>query len=167
MVTDDTVFSSGRINVITFDRHFELHERDMNLKNKLKSSKELSGILNWCIEGLQLYRVEGLQPPEAVAAATNEYRSDSDKVGNFINECLIKSDKNSKAKEVYELYASWCDENGFGCENKSNFFSELKNKRIFSTTGTVDGKTVKNVVKGYVVDSDFKEITASEDVPFH
>ena len=64
-------FQSGRINVITFDRHFELHERDMNLKNKLKSPKELSGILNWCIEGLQLYRVEGLQPPEAVAAATN------------------------------------------------------------------------------------------------
>jgi len=139
----------------------------MKLKNKLKSQKELSGILNWCIEGLQLYRKEGLQPPEAVTAATNEYRSDSDKVGNFINECLVKSDKNSKAKEVYELYASWCDENGFGCENKSNFFSELKNKRIFSTTGTVDGKTVKNVVKGYVMDSDFKEITDSEDIPFH
>ena len=167
MVTDDTVFSSGRINVVTFDRHFELHERDMKLKNKLKSQKELSGILNWCIEGLQLYRKEGLQPPEAVTAATNEYRSDSDKVGNFINECLVKSDKNSKAKEVYELYASWCDENGFGCENKSNFFSELKNKRIFSTTGTVDGKTVKNFVKGYVMDSDFKEITDSEDIPFH
>lgn len=44
MVTDDTVFSSGRINVVTFDRHFELHERDMKLKNKLKSQKELSGM---------------------------------------------------------------------------------------------------------------------------
>ena len=76
--------------------------------------------------------------------------------------------QNSKAKEVYEVNTrAGVKRIGFGCENKSNFFSELKNKRIFTTTGTVDGKTVKNVVKGYVVDSDFKEITASEDVPFH
>ena len=128
-ITDDTVFSSGRINVVTFDRHFEPHEQDKGLKNKLRDKNQLSGILNWCIRGFQLYRKEGLEPPEAVQRATNVYRSDSDKIGNFINECLSKSDQNNKAKEIYELYSEWCEDNGFGCENKSNFFSELKTKK--------------------------------------
>lgn len=165
-ITDDTVFSSGRINVISFDRHFEPHEQDKHLKDKLRSSNELSGILNWCIEGLRLYRQQGLEPPKTVQNATETYRTDSDKIGNFINECLIKTGKNSKAKDIYEVYIKWCDDNGYGCENKGNFFSELKTKGLFATSGTVDGKTVKNIVKGYTIETDFVEISSSEPLPF-
>lgn len=148
-ILDDTVFSSGRINVISFDRHFEPQEQDKNLKDRLRDKQELSGILNWCIEGLELYRKEGLKPPAAVEASTSDYRQQSDKIGNFINEMLVKSEKNSKAKDIYEAYMKWCDDNGYGCENKGNFFAELKNKGLFNATGTINGKTVKNVVKGY------------------
>lgn len=165
-ITDDTVFSSGRINVISFDRHFEPQEQDKCLKDKLRNKSELSGILNWCIKGLQLYRQEGLEPPKAVQNATETYRTDSDKIGNFINECLIKTGKNSKAKDIYEVYIKWCDGNGYGCENKNNFFSELKTKGLFATSGTVDGKTVKNIVKGYTIETDFVEISSSEPLPF-
>lgn len=165
-ITDDTVFSSGRINVISFDRHFEPQEQDKDLKNKLRDKQELSGILNWCIEGLQLYRQQGLEPPQAVQVATNTYRSDSDKIGNFINECLTKTDKNSKAKDIYEVYSKWCEENGFGVENKSNFFAELKTKGLFANSGTVEGRTVKNIVKGYTVETDFVEYEGQEALPF-
>ena len=164
LITDDTVFSSGRINVITFDRHFAPSEQDKSLKDRLRSARELSGILNWCVEGLRLYRLEGLRSPQAVMDSTDAYRKDSDKVGNFIEECLIKTGRNSKAKDVYELYAKWCDENGFGTENKQNFFSELKIKGIFATSGTVFGKTVKNIVKGY--EPDFVEYDGKEPLPF-
>lgn len=165
-IVDDTVFSSGRINVISFDRHFEPHEQDKHLKEKLRSSSELSGILNWCIEGLRLYRKQGLEPPDKVKEATSTYRADSDKVGSFINECLTKTGRNSKAKDVYDAYSTWCDDNGYGCENKGNFFSELKNKGLFATSGTVDGKTVKNIVKAYTIETDFKEITSPNKTPF-
>lgn len=165
-ITDDTVFSSGRINVISFDRHFEPQEQDKHLKDKLRDKNELSGILNWCIKGLQLYRKEGLLPPKAVQNATEVYRSDSDKIGNFINECLTKSDANSKAKDIYEVYVKWCDDNGYGCENKGNFFAELKSKGIFATSGTVEGKTVKNIVKGYVAEAGFVEFDSKETLPF-
>lgn len=165
-ITDDTVFSSGRINVISFDRHFEPHEQDKHLRDKLRDENELSGILNWCIRGLQLYRQEGLEPPKAVRNATEVYRTDSDKIGNFINECLTKSDINSKAKDIYEIYVKWCDDNGYGCENKGNFFAELKSKGIFATSGTVAGKTVKNIVKGYVAEAGFMEIDSKEQLPF-
>lgn len=165
-ITDDTVFSSGRINVISFDRHFEPQEQDKHLKDKLRDSRELSGILNWCIEGLHLYRQQGFEPPKAVQNATETYRTDSDKVGSFINECLTKTGRNSKAKDVYDAYSTWCDDNGYGCENKGNFFSELKNKGLFATSGTVDGKTVKNIVKAYTIETDFEEITSPNKTPF-
>lgn len=165
-ITDDTVFSSGRINVISFDRHFEPQEQDKHLKDKLRNKNELSGILNWCIEGLRLYRKEGIEPPKAVQNATEVYRTDSDKIGNFINECLTKSDANSKAKDIYELYVGWCSDNGYGVENKGNFFAELKGKGIFATSGTVDGKTVKNIVKGYIAETDFVEFNDNEPLPF-
>lgn len=165
-ITDDTVFSSGRINVISFDRHFEPHEQDKHLKDRLRQKRELSGILNWCIEGLRLYRKEGLEPPEAVRSATNSYRTDSDKIGNFINECLNKTGRNSKAKDIYDAYAKWCDDNGYGCENKGNFFSELKGKGLFAASGTVDGKTARNIVRGYTLDSGFSSISDGLETPF-
>lgn len=166
-ITDDTVFSSGRINVISFDRHFEPQEQDKHLKDKLRNKRELSGILNWCIEGLRLYRAEGLEPPQAVKNVTETYRSDSDKIGNFINECLVKSGKNSKAKDIYNAYVKWCDDNGYGCENKGNFFAELKTKGLFMNSGTVEGKTVKNIVRGYTIEENFIEVDSSEPLPFN
>ena len=54
-------------------------------------------------------------------------------------------------KVAHASYCTWCGENGFGTENKRNFFDELKNKGIFADSGTVSGRTVRNVIKGYVV----------------
>ena len=113
LIGDDTLFSSGRINVIYFNRHFEPHEQDKTLKDKLRTPDNISGILNWCIE------------------------------------CMVRTCKNSKALDVYLAYKDWCDSNGFGCENKSNFFDELKGKNLLSKTGTVNGQSIKNIVRGY------------------
>lgn len=165
-ITDDTVFTSGRINVISFDRHFEPEEQDKHLKDKLRQESELSGILNWCIEGLRMYRKEGLKPPAAVQQATETYRTDSDKIGNFIKECLTKTGKNSSIKSIYEIYSTWCSDNGYGTESKGNFISEIKSKGLYATSGTVEGKTVKNIVKGYTAEQDFMEVNGQEPIPF-
>lgn len=150
LITDDTLFTSGRINVIPFERHFEPHEQDTGLKNRLIKPENLSGILNWCIEGLKKYYRDGAIPPEAVVKATAEYRTNSDKIGNFITECLVaKAGTNTKALDVYNKYKEWCSENGFGIENKTNFFGELKAKNIFGERGIVNGVWVRNIVVGY------------------
>ena len=72
----------------------------------------------------------------------------------------------SKAKDIYDVYAKWCDSNGYGTENKQNFFAELKNKGVFSNSGTVEGKTVKNIVKGYIVNDDFITVDDDTKLPF-
>ena len=97
------MFSSNRVKVVPFERHFTEKEQNKHLKEQLQ--QEIDGILNWCIQGLSLYRKEGLEPPTAVQIATHEYSEDSDKVGKFISECLEKSDQNLAAKDVYEKYS--------------------------------------------------------------
>ena len=151
LITDETLFTSGRIQVITFDRHFSQDEQDKTLKTRLKEKDNISGIFNWCIEGLKLFNDESADPPEAITKATEEYRQNSDKIGNFMLECLEKSDNNSTAKEIYEVYCKWCEENGYGTENKGNFFAELRTKNIFKDAGTVKGATVRNIVVGYEI----------------
>lgn len=167
LVTDSTVFSSGRINVVTFDRHFSEDEQDKTLKDRLKT--ELSGILNWCLEGLKLYRSEGLKPPETVRNATEEYKSSSDKIGLYFSECMSKAPGNNlKVGEVYDSYSKWCDDNGYGTENKQNFISDLKIRGMIRNSGTVKGITVYNVVTGYDFkkDAEFIEIPDGQNLPF-
>lgn len=150
LITDDSLFSSGRINVITFDRHFTEEEQDKSLKDVLKEPEELSGILNWCLEGLKKYYEEGLNPPECVKNATNDYRLASDKIGNYFAERLTEDIKsNLSAKEVYLDYQEWCKNNGYGQENKQNFLAELRARGLLWRTGYINGTTVKNVVRGY------------------
>ena len=43
-----------------------------------------------------------------------------------------------KCLNIYDVYSKWCEENGFGVENKSNFLAELKTKGLFANSGTVD-----------------------------
>ncbi|MCC8044021.1 MAG: phage/plasmid primase, P4 family [Clostridiales bacterium] len=162
-ITDPTIFKSGRIKVLSFNRHFAESEQDLTLKEKLRS--EASGILNWMIEGYYKYKTDGLKPPESVTRDTEEYQHDSDKLQKFIDECLIESKGNCKAGDAYKTYAEWCRSNGQGIESKGNFFSDLKTKGIFKDTGTVNGATVKNVIAGYVIDI-FTEIQPDEMLPF-
>ena len=165
VINDKTVFSSNRVKVIPFERHFAEKEQNKHLKEQLQ--QEIDGILNWCIEGLYMYRKEGLEPPEAVRTATHEYSEDSDKTGKFISECLVRSERNLAAKDVYEKYSQWCNDCGLGIDGRTSFYEELKTKNLLSKTGTVAGKTVKNVIKGYsFVDEIFHPVDGNSKVPF-
>lgn len=159
IVNDDTVFSSGRIKVIKFDRHFEEREQDKHLKERLKREYNLSGVLNWCLDGLRAYRKEGLTPPECVLDATREYRERSDKLSLFIEDVLIPDKDGIIArKALYRQYKEWCRLNSYGEESMRTFADELKARGMHSDTGTIDGKTVKNVIKGYRINYyDFEE----------
>lgn len=157
VVNDDTLFSSERVQILTFDKHFTREEQDRRLKDTLRKPEVLSGLLNWSLEGLRKYRVEGVEPPESVIQATEEYRRDSDKLGKFISECLeYKNGRNIQAKIVYDAYSEWCSSNGYGTENKGNFFADLKAKGLFAESGTVNGVTARNVVKNHVLSYDAK-----------
>ena len=157
VINDNSVFASDRLKVIEFNRHFNESEQDKTLKGRLTQPEELSGILNWCIQGLTAYLDEGLVPPNAVQIATENFHSDSDKLHNFIKECMDDDIHYSiTMKEAYAAYVIWCRENGYGTDSKSSFKADLQSRGLLKNTGTVRGKTVYNVIPGYDLTQDFQ-----------
>ncbi|MGN0605057.1 MAG: phage/plasmid primase, P4 family [Oscillospiraceae bacterium] len=149
-ILDDTVFKSDRLNVIEFTKHFCAEEQDIHLKDKLITTENLSGIFNWCLNGLRSYRVEGLNKPDSIIESTDNYNKESDKLTRFIEECLEPEEGIVIAiKELYKLYIIWCNNNGYATDSKQKFIAELKKRKIFAMSGTVEGKTVRNVIKDY------------------
>lgn len=151
IITDTTLFYSGRINVITFDRHFDENEQDKSLKTKLRTPENISGIFNWCLDGLKKFKKSGAIPPPQVKKATQDYCKKSDNFGIYIDECLKKSDKSVSAKDVYQHFVCWCSDNGYTAISKGSFYEELKNRGLFAASGTINGQTVRNIIKGYKI----------------
>lgn len=167
-VTDDTLFSSRRVNIVPFNRHFSEKEQDLSLKQKLISEDNLSGIFNWFYAGLKKFYMEGAEPPEAVVNATKAYRTDSDVIGKFLDECTIKKDKhNLSASSVYDEFTKWCLQSAYDIKRKKTFLGYLREKRLLSDTGTVDGRTVHNVLQNRDFNDDYRESnqdTLKEDI---
>ncbi|MCD8355064.1 MAG: phage/plasmid primase, P4 family [Clostridia bacterium] len=125
-VTDPTVFSSGRVKVIPFERHFEPEEQDKTLKQTLMQPKNLSGILNWCIKGLQRMQTEGLESPASVLAATEDYEKANDKMAMFFADRLEADPQSETLMEIlYAAYQSWCCKNGFRSTARNKFNVEV------------------------------------------
>lgn len=155
-VSDSTLFSSDRVKIIPFARHFEAWERDSSLKSKLTTPESLSGILNWCIEGLQGLRHEGFMIPDAVKNATQQYMESADKIGQFIDSELERvPTAEVKTRNVHQAYQNWCYENGYRPEGFSEFKKslasasiEIKRKRPEDRKGDPKAKK-EDFVMGY------------------
>ena len=80
--TDDGIWR--RIHLIPFEVQIPEAERDPNLPEKLHA--ELPGILRWAVEGAIAWQRDGLRVPEKVKAATSEYRTEMDRLADFIDE---------------------------------------------------------------------------------
>lgn len=113
-----------RFNVIEFPVTFAPNERDKTLPAKLK--RELSGILNWALEGHRNWKAEGLNPPTEIMNATAAYRSENDTICQFIDACC---DRHPTARqstaELFEKYERWCNLSGIEPRPKVSFGKEL------------------------------------------
>ena len=132
IINDMTLFTSGRVLIVPFDRHFEEWEQDKSLKMEFAKPKTQSAILNWLLAGYALLQKEGLTIPQSVAEATKAYSHDSDKIQLFADECLVEcGNADIKTADVYAAYREWCSTNGCYPESNRNFNQALR------TFGTV------------------------------
>lgn len=162
-VTDDTLFTSGRVYVIPFERHFTPEERDRDLLETLK--EEGSGILNWLIEGLNKFNEKRyLEAPQAIIDAVKAYQEESDKIGQFWKERMKESSFNSKGGKVYKAYCDWCAESNIHPQSKGLFFDDLR-KRGLMMPCQVDGQLDKNGVKGYEPIDVWAQTTGEDYLP--
>ena len=136
VINDMTLFSSDRIIIIPFDRHFDEHTRDTTLKRQFAEPDVQSAILNWLLEGYRRLQTEGLVFPKSVKDATERYQHESDRMALFFEDNLVED---SAAEEltstVYARYKGWCQENGCYPESMKNFkqglqaFAQIVRKR--------------------------------------
>lgn len=80
---------------------------DKDLRKKLMA--ELPQILGWLFKGYQLYKEEGLEQPESIKTATNEYKKNMDMVQQWIDEyCEVKPSYFERANTLYDNYRAFC-----------------------------------------------------------
>ena len=139
---DDTVFTSGRVKIIPFDRHFSEQDQDTGLKKYFRRSDNKSAILNWLIEGYRLLLETGFAAPPRVEAAIEAYRSEADIIGVFLAEYTIgKEDGRVPTAELYALYADWAKANGYRPLSNRSFTMDIHRRYEIRRTGT-DGRVV-------------------------
>ena len=100
-----------RIRLIPFTVTIPEAEQDKELAVKLRT--ELPGILAWAVRGCLAWQRDGLGMPEEVQRATEDYRSEMDVLGSFLEDCCIITDgAMTQASVLYQAYRDWCEENG-------------------------------------------------------
>jgi putative DNA primase/helicase len=152
-LSDTTMFRSGRMRVIPFNKHFSEAQQDKSLKSKLMSDEALSGILNWCLEGLRLLRAEGLDAPQSVKLSVDEYEKQTDKIAQYIEANLKPNSTERIAGDLmYTNYSLWCRASGYYPLSKANFYDELRSRdfRIDNRARIASGVAC-NVIFGYEI----------------
>ena len=134
--SDPTIFESGRVKLIPFDRHFTPEEQDTGLKQQFRQEEAMSGIFNWLLEGYRLLQAEGLDLPDRVKTAIEGYRFGVDVIGTFIREVLTESPKNRIAtSELHAVYEAWAIQNGYTPLSNKNFTPELRERHVVRRDG--------------------------------
>ncbi|MGZ4847081.1 MAG: phage/plasmid primase, P4 family [Halobacteriota archaeon] len=124
---DSAIFR--RFYVIPFDVHIPPHERDRNLRNFFNTDPEAQKeVLAWVIKGgLEWYarseggHKDGLQAPQEVKIATEEYEMAMNPVFEFVkNQCLVGCDTNGEPYEdtTSDLWDEFSNQIGKGYDTR-------------------------------------------------
>ena len=120
--TDNAIWR--RIRLIPWTVTIPPAEQDKQLSTRLRG--ELPGILAWIVRGCLEWRREGLRAPDEVRRATGAYRAEMDVLAGFLAECCeLDTGHWEYAKDLYECYKRWCDENGERPEPQRKFGGRL------------------------------------------
>ncbi len=101
-----------RLLFVPFEHKIPEADRDPLFRQKYLEP-ELSGILNWALEGCADYLQQGLNPPDEIVKATKAYIFENDKVSQFISECCtVNPHSKIESQELYKVFLEWCDAKG-------------------------------------------------------
>lgn len=124
--TDEGIWR--RLKLVPFAVTVPEDKRDPMLPQKLAA--EGCGILNWLLCGLRKYKAKGLPLPEAIRTATDEYRSASDVVGSFLEECTASAPGEVRSGELYQAYSTWCGDSGERAMAQKQFGIRLEERGL-------------------------------------
>jgi putative DNA primase/helicase len=128
---DDGAFFN-RVIIRLFSRKFGGNAKpDRELVDKMTTPEELSGILNWGLEGLRRLRANGWSFTNSVSLETTreDYKRRSDPVWAFVQDCLEAYSEGAVSKErLYNSFKAYCDKRAIPLLSKDTFFKTLPEK---------------------------------------
>jgi P4 family phage/plasmid primase-like protien len=126
-VDDTSTATERRMCVVAFNGDFKKNP-NRTLRSDMGLKRELSGILNWMLDGADLLRNEGkFIITKEQLSMLSEYRQENSSVEGFIEECLVSEfGVNTSAREVYEEYKEYCIKDGRKFKGNIEFTKEVK-----------------------------------------
>ena len=114
-----------RIRVVPFDVVVTEAQRDQTLPERLELSAD--AILTWAVQGWFDYEdLGGMNEPDSVRRATDDYQTDSDALKRFIQaECVTGPYAHVPARELYGAWTVWAASDGADALNERAFAKEL------------------------------------------
>ena len=114
--TDQSEGFWRRFDIIPFDHTVSENKRIANLADQIIAT-ELSGVLNWALEGLMRLLKRGhfeiTLPPEMVVAKNKAKQETNSMEAWFVEEDIsVGSVAATNKTKVYEHYSSWCKRSG-------------------------------------------------------
>jgi putative DNA primase/helicase len=130
-----------RIRLVPFTETISDAEKDRELPTKLLAERD--GILAWAVEGCLAWQRVGLAAPDAVQAATEDYRADMDIVGQFFAASCVPGGWCDNGA-LYRAFKSWCDDNGERVRTHSWLTRRLQERGYEKKPGNSKGRRWEN-----------------------
>lgn len=122
----------ARVVLVPFAQTIPKAERDPELPEKLKA--EWPQILRWMITGAIKWQERGLDVPESVQAASDDYLENEDTLGEFIEENITENSMGTATvAEVYARFERWQRDSGISQPWSRRAMSQALRERGFES----------------------------------
>ena len=114
-----------RFHMIPFAVKIPAEKRDKHLAEKLQA--EWPGILKWAIEGCTEWQQQGLKPPAAVVAATDQYLEAEDAFALWLADCCdVGKAYACQSSILFASWKEWAEHSGEFAGSKKRFGQNLE-----------------------------------------
>jgi len=145
-VYEDTEAFFRRWIIITFPNKFEGNKADPNKLSELTTPEELSGLLNWALEGLQRLKANGwrFSNPKSTEDIRTEYIRKSSPMKAFFLDCIEFDTQNDiPKKELYAKFCDYCRERKLPAVTEQTFYANIQmHIKVEETRPTINKKRV-------------------------
>lgn len=161
MTPDDSDAFFRRLIIVDFPNQFT-DNADKKLIQKLTTPDELSGLLNFALEGLKrLLDRYDFTNTKSIDELREEYTRKSDSVGAYIMDCILEAPEDHVEKSVlYTNYADYCRERKYPIDHEYTFHRRLQAKiRVvnYKPLKEIEGKMLRVTCwKGIKIDEKTK-----------
>ena len=124
-VADNSHAFWRRLIKVAFGVAIPTAEIDPHLERTIRA-EELPGILNWALQGLQIYQAEGIIKPVAIRQASEAYRTSEDSILHWVKERVCDAPTSFVPTiELFSAYQAFCMTEGLRYEPQGAFTKAL------------------------------------------